>query len=75
MWIGLPIICPHLPYARTLCKEQAIYFDPYNVASLHEAIAELNKRRDSGWWPDWSTNLKKIPRDWNEVSDAIFKEV
>ena len=73
MWIGLPIICPDLPYARTLCGEQAIYFDPYNVASLHEAIAELSKRRDSGWWPDWSTNLKKIPRDWNEVAEAMLQ--
>ena len=31
MWIGLPIICPDLPYARTLCGEQAIYFDPYEI--------------------------------------------
>jgi len=74
MWIGLPIICPDLPYARTLCGKQAIYyFDPYNVASLHAAIVELNKRRDSGWWPDWSINLEKIPRDWNEVADAMLQ--
>jgi len=75
MWIGLPIICPDLPYARTLCGEQAIYFDLYNVDSLHAAIAELNKRRASGWWPDWSTNLGKIPRGWNEVADAILQLV
>ena len=73
MWIGLPIICPDLPYARTLCGEQAIYFDPNNVDSLHAAIADLNRRRYSGWWPDWSTNLEKIPRGWNEVADAILQ--
>lgn len=73
MWIGLPIICPDLPYARTLCGEQAIYFDPHNVASLHAAIAELTKRRDFGWWPDWSANLEKIPRDWKEVADAMLQ--
>ena len=73
MWIGLPIICPDLPYARTLCGVQAIYFDPYNVASLNAAIADLNKRRASGWWPDWSTNLEKIPRDWNEVAEAMLQ--
>ena len=73
MWIGLPIICPDLPYARTLCGEQAIYFDPYNVASLHAAIVDLNKRCESGWWPDWSTNLERIPRDWNEVADAMLQ--
>jgi hypothetical protein len=73
MWIGLPIICPDLPYARTLCGEQAIYFDPYNADSLHSAIAELSKRRDSGWWPDWSNSMKKIPHDWQEVADAMLK--
>jgi glycosyltransferase involved in cell wall biosynthesis len=73
MWIGLPIICPDLPYARILCGEQAIYFDPYNVDSLQAAIADLNRRRDSGWWPDWSKNLEKIPRDWNEVANAILQ--
>ncbi|MGD0279114.1 MAG: glycosyltransferase [Smithella sp.] len=73
MWIGLPIICPDLPYARTLCGEQAIYFDPDNLDSLNAAIADLNKRRGSGWWPDWSKNLENIPRGWNEVADAILQ--
>jgi glycosyltransferase involved in cell wall biosynthesis len=72
MWIGLPIICPDLPYARTLCGDQAIYFDPHNVNSLHAAIEELNKRRNFGWWPDWSANLKEIPRDWHAVADAML---
>jgi hypothetical protein len=73
MWIGLPIICPDLPYARTLCGEQAIYFDPHNVDSMQAAVAELIKRRDLGWWPDWSINLEKIPRDWDEVADAMLR--
>jgi glycosyltransferase involved in cell wall biosynthesis len=75
MWIGLPIICPDLPYARTLCGEQAIYFEPINVDSLRGAIAELVKRRDSGWWPDWSASLAQIPRDWQEVADAMLQLV
>lgn len=72
MWIGLPIICPDLPYARALCGETAIYFDPNSVLSLHAAIIELSNRRDVGWWPDWSTNLEKIPRDWTEVAEAML---
>ena len=72
MWIGLPIICPDLPYARTLCGEQAIYFDPKNVVSLHAAVVELNKRRDSGWWPDWKRQLAFIPKDWNTVAEAMI---
>jgi glycosyltransferase involved in cell wall biosynthesis len=72
MWIGLPIICPDLPYARTLCGEQAIYFDPHSVNSLRAAIEELNKRRNLGWWPDWSANLKGIPHDWQAVTDIML---
>ena len=73
MWIGLPIICPELPYARTLCGEHAVYFDPQKEATLHAAIIELTKRLDSGWWPDWSAQLENIPRDWQMVSDAMLQ--
>jgi hypothetical protein len=73
MWIGLPIICPDLPYARTLCGEQAIYFDPLNVASLQTAVAELSKRRDLGWWPNWSAQLEMIPANWQDVANAMLQ--
>ncbi len=75
MWIGLPIICPDRPYARALCGDQAIYFDPESVVSLQEAVIDLNKRLDSGWWPEWSENLKTIPKDWEEVAIAILSVV
>lgn len=72
MWIGLPIICPDLPYARTLCGNQAIYFDPEDVNSLQAAAADLNAHLDSGWWPEWSENLKTIPQNWQEVAAAML---
>lgn len=73
MWIGLPIICPDLPYARALCGNQAIYFNPDDVRSLHVAVFDLRMRLDSGWWPNWSENLKIIPHNWEEVADAMLK--
>ncbi len=72
MWIGLPIICPDLPYARALCGNQAIYFNPEDVNSLHVAVVDLSKRLDSGWWPEWSENLKAIPQNWKEVAAAML---
>jgi len=68
----LPIICPDLPYARILCGEQAIYFDPENVVSLYAAVLDLNKRRNSGWWPDWKEQLAFIPEDWDTVAEAMM---
>lgn len=72
MWIGLPIVCPDLPYARTLCGDQAIYFNPEDVNSLHWAVVDLHKRLDSGWWPQWSEKLKPIPQNWQEVAAAML---
>jgi glycosyltransferase involved in cell wall biosynthesis len=72
MWIGLPIICPDLPYARALCGNQAIYFNPGDVNSLYLAVVDLSKRLDSGWWPEWSESLKVIPRNWEEVAATML---
>ncbi len=73
MFVGLPIVCPDLPYARILCGEQAIYFDPNHVASLKRAIETLKLRLDAGWWPDWSKQLAVIPASWDEVADDMLR--
>jgi glycosyltransferase involved in cell wall biosynthesis len=73
MWIGLPIICPDLPYSRFLCGADAIYFDPYDVRSLHAAIIELDRRLTNGWWPNWSSSLEKLPSSWDAVASAMLE--
>lgn len=73
MWVGLPIVCPDLPYARVLCGDQAIYFDPTRIASLRSAIAELQRRLQQGWWPDWSSRLAAIPPDWDAVAQQLLQ--
>ncbi|MEC5159793.1 MULTISPECIES: glycosyltransferase [unclassified Janthinobacterium] len=72
MWIGLPVVCPDLPYARAQCGDQALYFDVADAASLGRALAELHSRLADGWWPDWSERLRTIPRDWAEVGEAML---
>jgi hypothetical protein len=73
MWIGLPIICPDLPYARILCGDEAIYFDPQNVASLQTAVVELDERLKTGWWPDWRESMKAIPESWSAVAASMLR--
>jgi glycosyltransferase involved in cell wall biosynthesis len=73
MFVGLPILCPDLPYARILCGEQAIYFDPNHVVSLKSAIKTLKLRLDGGWWPDWKEQLTTIPVSWDEVADDMLR--
>lgn len=73
MFVGLPIICPNLPYARFLCGDEAIYFDPDCIDSLMVAIKKLKKRLDDGWWPSWKNNIKKIPDNWDYVAKSMVQ--
>lgn len=68
MFLGLPIICADLPYARALCGDGAIYFDPRNSASLLAATQLLKSRFDEAWWPDWTAQLAQLPQTWDEVA-------
>ena len=72
MFVGLPIVCPDLAYARTLCGEQAIYFQPDCTNSLLEALNTLQSKLTSGWWPDWTSALKKFPSDWDCVARQML---
>jgi hypothetical protein len=72
MFIGLPIVCPDLPYAHALCKEGAIYFDPLSIDSLRTAVKTLHARLSAGWWPDWTNQLSEIPKDWDVVADRMI---
>lgn len=71
MSLGLPIVCPDLPYARELCMDGAFYFNPDSVYSLNSALNELKAELDGGWVPDWTEQLQNIPRDWLDVSDKF----
>ncbi len=73
MFIGLPIICPDLPYARTLCGDGAFYFDPDQPDSLLDALATLKSKLDQGWWPDWHDQLVNIPTDWGTVARKMLE--
>jgi glycosyltransferase involved in cell wall biosynthesis len=72
MWIGLPIICPDLPYSRYLCKENAIYYKSNDADSLIQAICELHSKLNAGWWPDWSIDIQVFPKTWVEYSGSII---
>lgn len=72
MFLGLPVICPDLPYARTICGDQGIYFDPDSVGSLQAAVTKLKKLLSDNWKPDWSGQLRGIPKDWDGVASKIL---
>lgn len=73
MFVGLPIVCPDLPYARTLCGDQVFYFDPDKPESLRNALVSLKSQLDQGWWPDWEDQLVNIPPDWDRVARMMLE--
>jgi Glycosyl transferases group 1 len=75
MHIGIPIVAPDLPYARTLCGDEAIYFDPDSSESLLDATLELRDRLGRHWWPDWSDRLRSIPDSWTNVAQQFIQTV
>jgi glycosyltransferase involved in cell wall biosynthesis len=72
MYLGLPVVCPDLPYANWMCGDQGIYFDPKSVQSLKIAIERLRNLLISGWRPDWSDCLKKFPENWDVVASRMI---
>lgn len=78
MTLGLPVVCSDLPYARWLCGDEALYFDPQDPRDAWRAVTELHRRLRSGWLPEWSSALAKLPADWDEVGrvflDLLFSE-
>jgi len=71
MKLGLPVICADLPYARWMCGDTAIYFDPFDVNSAADAIKQMNEQLSSGWRPSWSDALGKLPSSWKEVGEQF----
>jgi glycosyltransferase involved in cell wall biosynthesis len=72
MQIGVPIICPDLPYARILCGAEAIYFESNNHESLKLAVNELFLRLNKGWWPDWKKQMLEIPDNWDNIAKKFL---
>lgn len=73
MFVGLPIVCVDLPYARSLCGDQAFYFDPDDPESLRAALLRLQGELRKGFWPDWGGQLERFPRDWRGVARQMLK--
>jgi len=73
MTLDLIVICSDLPYARWLCGDEAIYFDPLNPDSAWDALVSASRLHQSGWRPNWTKALAKIPRDWHSVADSFWQ--
>lgn len=72
MYLGRSIVCPDLPYAHTICGDQAIYFQPNDLDSLQKSLIRLNNLLDNGWLPCWEAALSNLPGSWREVANSFY---
>jgi glycosyltransferase involved in cell wall biosynthesis len=72
MAAGLPIVAADLPYARDICGDGAIYFDPHDPGSLQVALLRFRELWEAGWTPDWSARLTRFPSSWAEHAQALL---
>lgn len=75
MVMGIPVVAADLSYARVLCGEEGIYFNPESSESLVEACRELKNRLLEGWRPDWSSSLDTMPKTWKAVAQGFLDEL
>jgi glycosyltransferase involved in cell wall biosynthesis len=75
MQMQLPIIVSDLDYAKWLCEDQAIYFNPTDAVSLHNAIIELYNRKQKGWRPNYRHALSRIHANWEETAHLFFNAI
>jgi glycosyltransferase involved in cell wall biosynthesis len=75
MYMKMPVIVSALDYAKWLCEDQAIYFNPTDTASLYSAIVELYNKKQEGWSPDYSHALSKIHNNWEKTAHVFFNTI
>ncbi len=69
MHFGLPILTSDLDFAREVCGDAALYFDPWNAASIMDAIQRLETEphlKDKG-----RSRLAELFISWEEISESV----
>ncbi|NOY00123.1 MAG: glycosyltransferase family 4 protein [Verrucomicrobia bacterium] len=77
MHFGLPILTSDLDFAREVCGDAALYFDPWDTSSIKDAILKI--RND----PELADNLRakgkarldEMQRSWDEIATELLQEL
>lgn len=77
MHFETPILTSDLDFAREICQDAAIYFDPWNTASIRDAIVKL---RDN---PNQAVQLRKygkqrlgeMQNSWTEIVKNLLHKI
>jgi glycosyltransferase involved in cell wall biosynthesis len=78
--VGIPIMAPDLDFARYICDDAAVYYNPWDIDSVFEKIMLLrqNQRLREELVKKARLQLQnndKFPRSWNEVAAITLQEL
>jgi glycosyltransferase involved in cell wall biosynthesis len=68
MACGVPIVTSDRDFARWICQDLAVYFDPLNPVDIVNAILTLPKIDIQRYQIKAQQHLTTFPRDWDEVA-------
>lgn len=76
MNFGLPIATSDLDFARDVCGDAAVYFDPWRIESMHEALKLLRHDADlrSRLAARGTSRLSGMFRSWDEIAADINRQ-
>jgi glycosyltransferase involved in cell wall biosynthesis len=77
MCCGIPILAPDLDFARYVCGEAALFYDPWNLESIYKKIVSLREnpslRRELITKGRMNlTDTKRFAGDWTEVASDVL---
>lgn len=64
---SLPILVVDLAYAKWMCNNKAYYFEYNSIKSFLSAKSELIRNISEGIYSNYSNELQKFPKSWNDV--------
>jgi len=77
MHFGLPILTSDLDFARYICGEAALYFDPWNPQDIAEKILILKNSPDvrSRLAETGKLRIKTFFKSWDEIVSNVIEEL
>ncbi|MBN2582458.1 MAG: glycosyltransferase [Planctomycetes bacterium] len=77
MHFGMPILTSDLDFARAVCGDAALYFDPWKPASMCEAIVRLSNDSDMArdLVEKGRRQLPKVSKSWDEIATDVVGEL
>ena len=73
MACGVPILNSDRDFARWICRDLAFYFDPFDSASIVDAVDLLRNNMPPDYSQKAKQRLESFPTDWDEVAHSLVE--